>query len=145
MIKKAFLKSTDLPWPPTTDELNKRPEEEVPEDLKGFLTLVLSGCDPEVDKCENTLQLVYSIGENLCQAMTNGQWKLSKYMFLCTTVRHLKRSKQLTTILRRLFHCESYDFGLELETAIAKALDDDSTYLTPQGRIVLVSLRARGR
>uniref|UniRef100_UPI00358FCF5F uncharacterized protein n=1 Tax=Myxine glutinosa TaxID=7769 RepID=UPI00358FCF5F len=35
-------------------------------------------------------------------------------------------------ILNRLGHCESYDFGLELETAIAKALDEDSTYLTPQ-------------
>lgn len=42
------------------------------------------------------------------------------------------RSKLLTTILARLGHCESYDFGLELETAIAKALDEVSTTLTPQ-------------
>ena len=40
--------------------------------------------------------------------------------------------QQLTTILHRLGHCESYDFGLELETALAKALDEVSTYLTPQ-------------
>lgn len=72
-----------------------------------------------------------SIGEDLCRAVTNGQWKLSKHMFLCTTVRHLYRSKQLTMILNRLGHCESYDFGLELETAMAKALDEGSTYLTP--------------
>ena len=29
-------------------------------------------------------------------------------------------------------HCESYRFGLELETAISKALDEASTYLTPR-------------
>ena len=47
------------------------------------------------------------------------------------TVRHLYRSKHLATILNRLGHCESYDFGLELETAMAKALDETSTLLTP--------------
>jgi len=47
-------------------------------------------------------------------------------------VRHLYRSKLLTTFLARLGHCETYDFGLELETAIAKALDKVSTTLIPQ-------------
>ena len=57
---------------------------------------------------------------------------MSKHILLCTTVRHLYRSKQLTTILSRLGHCEPYDFGLEIETALAKALDEVSTTLTPQ-------------
>ena len=57
---------------------------------------------------------------------------MSKQIPLCTTVRHLYRSKQLTTILSRLGHCETYHFGLELETALAKALDEVSTSLTPQ-------------
>jgi hypothetical protein len=35
-------------------------------------------------------------------------------------------------LLHKLGHSEFCDFGLELETAIAKALDDISTYLTPQ-------------
>ena len=39
------------------------------------------------------------------------------------TLRHLYRSKHLTTTLSSLVHCESYDFGLELETALAKAVD----------------------
>lgn len=64
--------------------------------------------------------------------MTRGEWKLSKHILLCTTIRHLYRSRQLTTILSRLGHCETYDFGLELETALAKALDEVSTSLTPQ-------------
>ena len=48
------------------------------------------------------------------------------------TIRHLFRCKKLTTILNRLGHSESYDFGLEMETALAKALDEVSTHLTPQ-------------
>jgi hypothetical protein len=53
-------------------------------------------------------------------------------MLLCVTVRHLFSSKQLTKILHRLGHSETYDFGLEMETALAKALDEVSTYLMPQ-------------
>ena len=46
--------------------------------------------------------------------------------------RHLYHSKHLTTILSRLGHWETYDFGLELETALAKSVDDVSTSLPPQ-------------
>ena len=38
----------------------------------------------------------------------------------------------LLTILNRLCHCESYSFGIELETAMAYALEEVNTYLTPQ-------------
>ena len=58
--------------------------------------------------------------------------KLPKHILLCTTIRHLYHNKQLTTILNRLGHCETYEFGLELETSIAKALDEVSTNLTQQ-------------
>ena len=44
----------------------------------------------------------------------------------------LYRSKQLTTILNRLCHCELYSFGIELETAMVYALEKSNTYLTPQ-------------
>ena len=64
--------------------------------------------------------------------MTNGEWKLSEHILISTTIRHLYRSKQLTTVLSRLGHCEPCDFSLELETALAKALDEASTSLTPQ-------------
>ena len=64
--------------------------------------------------------------------MTNSQWKLSKHILISKTICHLYRSKQQTTILSRLGHCEPYDFSLELETALAKALDEASTSLTPQ-------------
>ena len=111
VIQKAFEESSDLSWPPTADELDMRAKIELPEELKEFLNIVLSGSGQEVEKCERTRRLVYSIGQDLCRAVTNGQWKLSKHIFLCTTVRHLYRSKLLTRILNRLGHCESYDFG----------------------------------
>ena len=53
-------------------------------------------------------------------------------MLLCTTLRHIYRSKHLTTILSRMGQCETYDFGLELVTALAKALDNVSPSLTHQ-------------
>ena len=79
-----------------------------------------------------TLNSNHLLFQDICRAVTRGEWKLSKHILLCTTIRHLYRSKQLTNILSRLGHCETYDFGLELETALAKALDEVSTSLTPQ-------------
>lgn len=35
-------------------------------------------------------------------------------------------------MLNKLGHCESYDFSLELETALTEALDKVSSSLTPQ-------------
>lgn len=93
-----------------------------------MLGLVLTGAS---DSKSETHCLVLSIGQDLCRAVTNVEWKLPKHILLCATVRHLYRSKQLTTILQRLGHCESYDFGLEMETAMAKAIDEVSTFLTP--------------
>ncbi|CAJ1066364.1 hypothetical protein KUCAC02_020132%2C partial [Xyrichtys novacula] len=81
---------------------------------------------------EKLKRLVFSIGQDLCRAVSEGKWKSPKHILLCETVRHLFRSKQLTTILNRLGHSETYDFGLELETALAKALDEVSTYRTHQ-------------
>ena len=37
----------------------------------------------------------------------------------------------LTEILYRLGHCESYKFGLEMDTALSKAIDDISTFVAP--------------
>ena len=65
-------------------------------------------------------------------AVTNGEWKIPKHILLCSTIRHLYRSKQLTNILHRLGHSESYDFGLEVETALAEAINDVSSFLAPQ-------------
>ena len=121
IIKIAFQKSSELPWPPTASELYRRADTLLPEELDKFLTFVLSG-DRDSDADAKTKRLVLSIGQDLCRAVTDGEWKLPKHILLCATVRHLYRSSKLTSILHRLGHCESYKFGLELETAMAKAI-----------------------
>ncbi|KAG1666825.1 PIN2/TERF1-interacting telomerase inhibitor 1 [Nymphon striatum] len=76
------------------------------------------------------IRLFFSL--DICRAVTNGEWKLPKHILLCSTIRHLYRSNQLTNILHRLGHWESYYFGLEVETALAEAIDDVSSSLIPQ-------------
>ena len=51
---------------------------------------------------------------------------------ICMTVRHLFRSRELTTMPKRLGHSETYRFTLELETAIAKVLHGSSNLLSTQ-------------
>jgi len=129
VIRRAFGKTQALPWPPTPDELDIS-SADLPQELVTFLTFVIAG-KPEVSS-DKTQRLVLSIGQDLCRSVTEGEWKLPKHILLCMTIRHLYRSKQLVTILNRLGHCESYDYGLELQSAMAKALDETSTLLTPQ-------------
>ena len=70
--------------------------------------------------------------QDLCRAVTNGKWKLPKHILLCALMRHLYKSKKLINIFNRLEHSESYDFGRELETALAKAMDEVSQSITSQ-------------
>uniref|UniRef100_UPI00358F9AD5 uncharacterized protein n=1 Tax=Myxine glutinosa TaxID=7769 RepID=UPI00358F9AD5 len=129
-ILQAFRECKDQPWPPTAEDMELNPEDILPPDLVRFLSVLMTG--KEGIETEKVKRLVFSIGQDLCRAVSDGKWKLPKHILLCVTVRHLFRSKQLTTILHRLGHSESYDFALELETALAKVLDEVSTYRTPQ-------------
>ena len=128
-IQRAFCKSKDMPWPFTADDLELSPEALLPPDVIRFLNMVMSGQE-DMEKSDKIKRLVFSIGQDLCRAVSEGQWKLPKHVLICATVRHLFPSKQLNMILHRLGHSESYDFGREFETA--KALDQATTYLTSQ-------------
>ncbi len=75
-------------------------------------------------------RLVLSIGQDICRAATNGEWKLPKHVLICMTLRHLFRSEKLITFFNRMGHCESYSFSLELETALAKAIEETSSVLS---------------
>ncbi|KAG1678651.1 hypothetical protein GQR58_013324 [Nymphon striatum] len=142
VVQGMFNESTPLPWPPTADELDARASEEyLPTDLVKFLSTLILG-EAEVEKSEKSQRLVLSttfafniFGTtplDICRAVTNGEWKLPKHILLCSTIRHLYRSNQLTNILHRLGLWDSYYFGLEVETALAEAIDDVSSSLTPQ-------------
>ena len=106
VILKAFKSSKEMPWPPTIDDIEKMSTEKLPEELERFLNLIFSGNEPNTEKCERTKRFVYSISQDVCRAVSQGRWKLSKHILVFVTLRHLYRSKQLTTILNRLCHCE---------------------------------------
>ena len=115
VILRAYKEEKDMPWPPTVHDI---PEPGLPHDLQRFLSFIFDGHGELQETCEKTRRLILSIGQDICRAATAGQWKLPKHILLCTTIRHLYRGRQLTTILNRLGHCEGYDFGIELETAL---------------------------
>ena len=114
------------------EDVKKLASEPLPEALQCFLSLAFSGNKPQMVQDDRTKRFIYSIGQDVCCAISQGRWKLAKHYLICMTIRHLYRSKQLTTILNHLCHCESHSFGIELETAMAYALEEANTYLTPQ-------------
>ena len=66
------------------------------------------------------------------QSSNTWEMKLPKHIFLCATVRHIFRSKQLLRLLNRLGHCENNNFASDLEIALAQKIQDASSLLTPQ-------------
>lgn len=130
IIGDAFANASKLPWPPTAANLQAA-DDPVPENLQRFLRILISGqnCVGKSGKIE---RLISSIGQDLCRAATKGRWKLQKHILVCMTLRHLFRSAQLSTLMNRLGHAESYSFSLELETALAEALHEASSLLTPE-------------
>ena len=70
-----------LPWPPTADDLEIKSEDLLPPDLMKFLTIVMSGEANVGEKCEKTRHIVLSIGQDLCRAVTKGEWKLPKHSY----------------------------------------------------------------
>ena len=100
----------------------------VPDELNSFLRMIIFRSSSTTS--EKLQRLSNSLGQDICRAATNGEWKLPKHILVCLSLRHLFRSKELITIMNRLGHCENYSFSLELETAIAQALNEESTILS---------------
>ena len=128
LITEAFQKSENLPWPPTDEYLQNH--DILPHELKKFLNYLLAG--QAEDHTPKVQRLVTSLGQDILRAVTKGHWKLPKHILLCMTLRHLFRSKELVTMINRFGHCDSYVFSLELETAIATAVNTCSSVLTSQ-------------
>ena len=82
-----------MAWLPTLEDVKQMTHEPLPEELKRFLCLVFSSNEPEVVQEEKTKCFVYSIGQDICRAVSLGRWKLAKHILICTTISHLYRSK----------------------------------------------------
>ena len=121
-----------MTWPTTLEDVKKLASEPLPGELQHFLSLVFSGNEPKMVQDDRTKSFIYSMGQDVCPAISQGWCKLAKHILICITIRHLYCSKQLTTILNRLYHFKSYSFGIKLETAMAYALEETNTYLMPK-------------
>lgn len=129
MIIDKSDKAEDLKWPPSAQDLGNMTDV-IPSQLEKFLNYVIS--DTPSPTTAKAHRLVNSIGQDICRAATNGEWKLPKHMLICMTLRHLFRSKKLITLLNRMGHSENYSFSLELETELSQAVTETSTLLSTQ-------------
>ena len=130
-IIKAFKDTKDIEYPPNAEDLEVK-SGVIPEILESFLCMLTTGKpEPTSDRAE---RLIFSIRQDLCRAVFNGELKLPKHILLCMALRHLYRSKKLITILNRLGHCENNSFAIDVENAIEAALDESNSAV-PSGII----------
>ena len=119
IIKRAFTESMSLPWPTPPDDLEiKSSYELLPPGCVKFLNFHLTYAPLFYITGSNCVVIVLVVNHFLTvlghlPCYDEGRMETAKHMLLCTTLRHLYRSKHLTTILSRLGHCETYQIGLE--------------------------------
>lgn len=125
-ILTAFKSFEPLPWPPRAHDLHD-PNEEIPSEVLQFVLNLI--CGDKNPSCREE-SLASCISQDICRAVTSGQWKMKKHVLLCMTLRHLFRSKSITTLINRLGHCESYTYSIELETALANAIVESASLVS---------------
>lgn len=86
-ILKVYKESEGIPWPPTAVDIELSVENILPEDLIRFPSLLIAG-KGENETSEKVMQLISSIAQDPCCAVSDGTWKLPKYILLCMTIRH---------------------------------------------------------
>ena len=128
VILEAFSKAEETTWPPPADSL-KAEADNIPEQLRGFLTILLCGKENSISA--KVTRLVSSLVQDICKARTNYQWNQPKHILLGMTLRHLFRSAEIITLMNKLGHSVNYSFVLELETSIMKRIQQSSTLLSP--------------
>ena len=84
----------------------------------------------KMDPSDRERILVISISQDICRAVTSGQWKMKKHILLCMTLRHLFRSQRITALINKLGHCESYTYSLELEAALANSIVESASLIS---------------
>ena len=125
-ISTAFRSNESLPWPTRAQDLPE-PIDEIPSKELAFILSLICG-DSVPNECSKKLAL--SISQDICRAVTRGQWKMKKHVLLCMTLRHLFRSKSIISLLNKLGLCESYTFSLELETALANEIVQSASLIS---------------
>lgn len=126
VIHQCFKEADELRWPQSVPELEHKSK--IPIELETFLSHVITKLS--VPKTPKVQRLNLSIAQDVCRAAAGGEWKLSKPLLLSMTLRHLCRSEQLVTLSKRMGHCENYFYTLELETGLARGIEETRMLLS---------------
>ena len=125
MLKRQLMdakrNAAVLPWPPTAAQLVSK-ENKPPPILINFLSHLLCG-KPFKDISSKMEKTVDSCAQDICYAMSRGEWKMPKHVLLEITLRHMTGSTELITLLNHFGHCQSYSQVMELETAICNQIN----------------------
>ena len=65
---------------------------------------------------------IIMIAQDILHSATHGRVRTPKHVSLGMSVRHIKGSKQLITLLNRMGHCSSYDEIETVDTALAREI-----------------------
>ena len=112
--------SEAMPWPPSSSWLLSG-QRKPPDIVKNFFACAITSKSTKEISNKND-RLSTSLAEDLCYAVTNGEWTMPKHILLPMTIRHLTGSAEVITIINRFGHGQSYTKTLELETALCNTV-----------------------
>ena len=115
--------------PLDNDDLTLHKSKEIiPQSLYWILRWIVTTAEHEVEafgnhssSCKNEAdeRHILMIAQDIIHSASHGRQKMPKQIGLGMTLRHLKGSKQITTLLNRIGHCSSYDDVEVADTSLA--------------------------
>ena len=128
-VEAAYAQTLDIPWPPSAAQLLDQ-SCTLPHSVMSFMSRVING-KPLTEASTKTSRLAKSFTEDICCAVTTGMWKLPKQigLVLGVSLHHLTGRADILTILNRFGHCSLYPMILELETAMANQVQQQSSVI----------------
>lgn len=126
-VEAAYAQTSDVPWPPSAAQLMDQ-SCTMPQSVMNFMYRVICG-KPLTEASTKTNRLAKSLTEDICCTVTRGMWKLPKQILLGVSLHHLTGRADIMTILNRFGHCSSYPMILELETAVANQVQQQSSVI----------------
>jgi hypothetical protein len=126
-IKGTWQNSPNTIWPPNADDLSSG-KVKPPIILEDFLKQVITGRRSR-NNSARVDRISASIAADICVACSNGQWMMPEHILLGMFLQHLTGSAEIVTIINRYGFCPSYSKLLEIETAIANAVQTSDDIL----------------
>ena len=115
---KKFNDNSEVPWPPTTEELSSN-KWTPPDSIYTFLTALFKhGIHNYITNAQK--RWINSIACDMVYGITNGQLIQLKHFLLAIGLHDLTGSRKVVDIVHRLGHCLSYNMSCEIKTAVAE-------------------------